>query len=60
MEPSYRQLVTSSSVKYQILSPYTAFICKIKEVAAAKVDEPTLMKIKNFMEGPSALSGCGQ
>lgn len=30
---------------------YTAFLCKIKEVAQAKVGELALAQLKNFMEG---------
>lgn len=40
-----------------MLSPYTAFLCRIKETASAKIDEATLIKLKNFMEGASTITG---
>jgi ubiquitin len=38
-----------------VLNVFTAFLCKIKKIAQAKVDEPTIIKLKNFMEGTSSI-----
>ena len=56
-DTDYKLKIINNSIKHQILSPYTAFLCRIKEVAQVKVDEPTLIKLKNFMEGASTTKG---
>jgi len=48
-DADYRNKIINNSIRHQVLSPYTAFLCRIKEAAQAKVDEPTLIKIKNFL-----------
>lgn len=53
--PKWKEAVIENSIKYQVLSVYTAFLCKIKEVAHAKIEEPALVKLKNFMEGSSSV-----
>lgn len=53
--PNWRQVVVTNSIKNQVLSPYTSFLCKIKEKATAPIDEQVLIKLKNFMEGTSKI-----
>lgn len=56
-DDDYKLKIVNNSIKHQVLSPYTAFLCRIKETASAKVDEATLIKLKNFMEGASTIKG---
>jgi hypothetical protein len=37
-DANFKIKVINNSIKHQILSPYTAFLCKIKEVAQAVID----------------------
>jgi hypothetical protein len=59
MEEDWRAKVTENSLRYQVLCQYTGFICRVREVAAAKVDEAMLVRIRQFIEGPSSAVGAG-
>lgn len=50
--PKWKDAIVENCLKYQVMSAYTAFLCKIKQVKAS-VDQGTLLKLKNFMEGSS-------
>ena len=52
-----KEEVVERSIAAQVLTPLTAFICRIKENAAANLEEGYLLNMKNALEGTSSLSG---
>lgn len=51
-----KQALIKKSIDNQVLSRFTAFICRIKENASPMVDEGYLLKMKNALEGLSSLT----
>ena len=47
------------SIKYQVMSKQTGYICRIKENVNPNLDEGYLLKMKNSLEGDSILRGKG-
>ena len=48
--------IIKRSIASQVLTPLTAFICRIKVNAGANLGEGYLLKMKNAIEGKSSLS----
>jgi hypothetical protein len=47
--------VIRKSILHQVLTPFTAFVCVIKENAGVAIKEGYLLKMKNGLEGLSSL-----
>lgn len=54
--PESKEEIVKKSVEHQVLTRHTAFICRIKENASAKLEEGYLLNMKNALEGLSSLT----
>lgn len=54
--PESKEAIIKKSVEHQVLTRHTAFICRIKENAMAKLEEGYLLNMKNALEGLSSLT----
>lgn len=54
--PDSKKELIAKSIESQVLTRHTAFLCRIKENASAKLEEGYLLNMKNSLEGLSSMT----